>query len=169
MQPDESVSLFEAKLRRSLMPVALSESATDSIHALLDELADADAAATEIAAVKSRTPWVATAAAVAGLLAVSAWMIPPSLEQLAFASADAGASVSWSPLSESSGMRLMDESTRLAWIEDEGWLADPDGGALHALRMGVIEENRLLDEETGIIVHISSPREEVLLTPVSTF
>jgi hypothetical protein len=32
-----------------------------------------------------------------------------------------------------------------------------------------VEENSLLDEETGIVMQVSEPREEILLMPVSTF
>ena len=167
MQPGESFSQIEDKLRRGLMPVALSEAATDSMHAMLDELAGDEPAAVESGREASRAPWMAAAAAVAVLLAGSAWLGSPVLERMAFTSAAGGPS--WTEPGDTFAMQLVDESTRLAWVEDEGWLADPDGGALHAVRMGVIEENRLLDEETGIIVHVSSPREEMLLMPVTTF
>ena len=169
MQPDESFALIEDQLRRGLMPVAMSDSGTESIHALLDELAgDESSDALLPVAQPSRMPWVAAAAAaVAVLFAVTALRIAPVYEETRLAASDDESS--WSEENDSFPMHLVDESTRLAWVEDEGMLADPDGGALHAVRMGVIEENRLLDEETGIIVNVSSPREEMLLMPVTTF
>ncbi|MFU8892649.1 MAG: hypothetical protein ACNA8L_03380 [Luteolibacter sp.] len=167
----DNLSHFESKLRRSLMPVALSGSATESIHTLLDELAGVENPPAEIPASKPVTPrktapWNAAAAAVAGLLAVAAWLVSPQVEDLAFTlSSDDHATLALDP----QNMHLVDESTRLAWVEDEGWLDDPDGIALRAVRMRVVEENRLLDAQTGLIVHVSSPREEMLLMPVSTF
>lgn len=161
MQPDE-ITPFELKLRRSLMPVALSENATCSIHTMLDELSEADT----VSGKPIIPPWHAAAAAVAGLLAVSAWFASPAIENVAFSASSTKGSTIEEPAQT---MVLVDESTRLAWVEDEGWLSDPDGGALRAVRMRVVEEDRLLDEETGLIVHVTSPREEMLLMPVSTF
>jgi hypothetical protein len=40
---------------------------------------------------------------------------------------------------------------------------------MHALRLNVVEENSVMDEEPGIIVLISQPREELLLMPISSF
>jgi hypothetical protein len=40
---------------------------------------------------------------------------------------------------------------------------------MRAMRLSVVEENNLLDEETGIVMQITEPREEFLLVPVSTF
>lgn len=168
MQSDD-FNAFESKLHRCLMPVALSESATNSIHAMLDELAGEEMLTDDTANPTHKSmpgPWYAAAAAVAGLLAISAWFSSSLIEDLAYFS-----STGTKPVFEDAAqsMHLVDESTHLAWFEDEGWLDDPDGGAMHAVRMGVIEENRLFDEETGLIVHVTSPREEMLLMPVSTF
>jgi len=168
--PSDDLSQFETKLRRSLMPPALSDAATESIHALLDELAGAETnmdIQPASAAISSKSsPWAAAAAAVAALFGVAAWFAAPILDDLAFLTTSRDG---FAADDGYESMHLVDESTRLAWVEDEGWLDDPDGGALRAVRMRVIEENRLLDEETGIIVHVSSPREEMLLMPVSTF
>jgi len=167
--PQDDFIALESKLRQSLMPVALSESATHEIHAIIDELAAVEARP-EMAGKLDGKPWSprwhAAAAAVAALLAVAAWLASPGSE-----------TISLSPKFDHTNppetfdhtMQLVDESTHLAWFEDEGWIEDPDGGALHAVRLRVVDEDRLLDEETGIIVHVSSPREEILLMPVSTF
>ncbi len=159
--PQDDLNAFEAKLRSSLMPIAMSQPATASIHAMLDDLAGQDAAPHR----RLLNRWNA-AAAVAALIAAATALLTPKISDLAFLvnSRDHGA------LDEpAEGMHLVDESTRLSWFEDEGWLDDPDGGTLRAVRMRVVEENRLLDAETGIIVHVTSPREEMLLMPVSTF
>jgi len=168
--PSDDFNTLESKLRRSLMPVAMSESATESIHAMLDQLAGPETTipdASNPTAGPRVSPWHAAAAAVAAILAVSAWLASPAIENAAHNQTKESQPPSIQIHTHS--MHLVDESTRLAWVEDEGWLADPDGGTLRAVRMRVVEENRLLDEETGLIVHIASPREEMLLMPVSTF
>jgi hypothetical protein len=48
-------------------------------------------------------------------------------------------------------------------------MEDPDGAAMQAVRVRVVEANTLRDEETGIVVQVSEPREEMVLTPVSVF
>jgi hypothetical protein len=161
--PSDDFQSLETKLRRSLMPVALREEATDSIQAMLDELA-ASAPARTAPQAASRTPWIAVAAAatIALLATTAALLVRPAAPI-----ADTANSVESSVIP--GAMHLLDESTRLASVEDAGWHSDPDGGTLQALRVRVVEEDRLLDEDTGLIVNISSPREEMLLTPVSTF
>lgn len=162
--PSDDFTALETKLRRSLMPVALREEATDSIHAMLDGLA-ASAPTPAPLPTASRAPWIAAAAAAIALLAATAGMfrattpVADGLRQ----------PVTSNALADSGIMRLVDESTRLASIEDAGWHTDPDGVTHQALRVRVVEEDRLLDEDTGFIVNITSPREEMLLTPVSTF
>lgn len=169
MQPDDFKSL-EDQLRRSLMPVAMRQSATDSIHSMLDDLAGVEpVTAPAVAPVVRRAPWITAAAAAIALSATAAWWFIQPESPSAFTPttmeenpADTGSAIS-------GVMRLLGESTRLASVEDAGWHSDPDGGTHHAVRVQVVEEDRLLDEETGIIVHIASPREEMFLTPVSTF
>jgi hypothetical protein len=54
-------------------------------------------------------------------------------------------------------------------MSDEGWVADPDGSAMQAVRLRMVSEDVVRDEETGYTVTVSEPREEVLLMPVSDF
>ena len=63
----------------------------------------------------------------------------------------------------------MGESDRIESMTDEGWQEDSDGSAMRAMRLRVVEENSVLDEETGIVMQVSEPREEILLMPVSAF
>jgi hypothetical protein len=58
---------------------------------------------------------------------------------------------------------------RVEAMSDEGWVADPDGAAMQAVRVRVVEANTLRDEATGIVVQVSDPREEMILTPVTVF
>jgi hypothetical protein len=67
------------------------------------------------------------------------------------------------------GLVLVGESDRIESMTDEGWQEESDGSAMRTLRLNVVEENSLLDEETGIVMQVSEPREEILLMPVSTF
>lgn len=67
------------------------------------------------------------------------------------------------------GFVLVGESDRIESTIDEGWLEDSDGSAMRAMRLMVVEENSIRDEETGIVMQVSAPREEILLMPVSAF
>ncbi|HSP42945.1 MAG TPA: hypothetical protein VLO11_08745 [Luteolibacter sp.] len=64
---------------------------------------------------------------------------------------------------------LVSETGRIEDMIDEGWSETPDGNTMRTLRLHVVEESRLLDESTGIVMNISQPREEILLMPVSAF
>jgi hypothetical protein len=64
---------------------------------------------------------------------------------------------------------LVGESDRVEAIRDDGWRESPEGSAMRAMRLRVVEENSLLDHETGIVMRISEPRDELLLMPVSAF
>ena len=63
------------------------------------------------------------------------------------------------------GFVLVSESDRIESMTDEGWQEDLDGSAMHALRLVAVEENNVRDEESGMVVRISEPREEILYTP----
>ena len=160
--PQDELNAIETKLRRCLMPVAMRESATDSIHAMLDELAGPEA--TRQPAPGAAIRWHAAAAAITLLGTV--WLLSPRISDLAFL---VRSPVRQTIPTPTEPMHLMDESTRLSWVSDEGWIDDPDGGALRALRLRVVEEDRLFDSRTGVIVHVTSPREEILLMPISSF
>jgi len=154
---------IEAALAR-LMPPALSEAGQRSIEAMLDELA---AAVPQPAARVSPQPlWIrrftlplGIAASLAALLA-----LVPRNPTVALPMAMVR------PASEmASGLVLVSESDSIETMSDEGWVADPDGGAMQAVRVRVVEANTLRDEETGIVVQVSDPREEMILTPVTVF
>ena len=40
---------------------------------------------------------------------------------------------------------------------------------MHAVRLSVVEENSLRDEETGIVMQVSEPRVVIFLLPVNAF
>lgn len=153
---------IEAILAR-LMPPAMSEAGQQSIETMLAELAaGVQPAAASAPAVKSwRRHWI-----IGGIAAgvVGALLIPLTRSSTA---------VSWAARAPDgaarSGIVLVGESDRVEAMTDEGWQEDSDGSPMLATRLSVVEENSLLDEQTGIVMQVSQPREEVFLLPVSTF
>jgi len=64
---------------------------------------------------------------------------------------------------------LISGSDRVESMTDEGWQESQDGSAMRALRLNAVEERSVRDQESGIVVKISEPREEILLIPISSF
>jgi hypothetical protein len=96
------------------------------------------------------------AAAVAGILALAPMIDGFSLPQVAAVSEAAP------------GFVLVSETDRIESMTDEGW-QEQDGSAMHALRLTAVEENNVRDVESGMMVRISEPREEILYTPITAF
>ena len=143
-----------------LMPVALSDEGQRGMEAMLDELAG------PLLEIRPAKPWfrkpLAAGLAAAGIAAalVLQWAVMPSPHsQPAVATAHA----------PTPGVVLVGESGSIKSMSAEGWQENPDGSAMRTLRMKVVEENQLLDEETGIVMLVSEPREEFLMVPVSAF
>ena len=158
MQTDP-IDAVEAALAR-LMPPALSQDCQSGIEAMFDELAGPEVEEIlELPARRSHRWMMASgiAAAVAGLLAIS-----PSVKTTPSQTTVAA-------LVAAPGLVLVGESDRVESVTDEGWQDDADGVAMHAVRLSAVAENSLRDEETGIIMRVSEPREEILLTPISAF
>lgn len=151
----------EAALER-LVPRALSEAAQDDIEAMIDDLAGG----VEIPADARRDPWLWRAAfgGIAAAVAVGLWLAPHWISgpksSIPVAAVDSELNLD---------VVLVGESERVKSMTDEGWSEDVDGVAMRAMRLSVIEEDRFRDEETGIVVLVSEPREEILLMPVNTF
>jgi hypothetical protein len=144
-----------------LIPSALSENGQEEIETMLDDLAANRADTVKGERGFPRSFWMlgsGIAAAAAGVLLV--FQAPGT---------EAPAPVVATPLEAPSGLVLVSESDRIESMVDEGWSEDGDGLAMRSLRMNVVEESRFLDEETGIVMQFSQPREEVLLMPVSAF
>ncbi|MEX1114964.1 MAG: hypothetical protein WEB53_06925 [Akkermansiaceae bacterium] len=152
---------IEAALTR-LMPPALSQNCQLEIDAMLDDLAGSEIQGIAEIPAPQRNRWVLAAgiaAAVAGLLAVFPSIGGPALAPLVSA-----------PLVEKArGLVLIGESDRIESMTDEGWQEDSYGSAMHAVRLNVVEENSLRDLETGIVMQISEPREELLMMPITAF
>lgn len=157
--PEHPVETILARL----MPPALSDGAVRDIEAMFDELGGSAQEADVVALPPSRQPWplkwIASGIAAAGVAAALVFPMKPDVRPVAL---DAAAGVQ-------DQFVLVGESERIESTADEGWVENSDGSAMQALRLTVVEENRLVDQETGIEMKISEPREELLLMPVSTF
>jgi hypothetical protein len=144
----------EAVLSR-LMPPALSEGSQRGIEEMIDGLAGSARASLPV---KHLLP--ASIIGIAACLA-AAIVIPILLRPDAQAPSATTAAIP--------EFLLMGESDRIEAMSDEGWSEIPDGSAMRALRMRVVGESRLFDGETGIVMQVSQPREELLLMPVTAF
>jgi hypothetical protein len=151
-----------------LMPAALSENGQAGIEAMLDELAEtAPAADSAVVRRVSGRRWMISggiAAAAAGIAALLVFPITSAPSQPGVAVNDSNSSNSYFP-----EVVLLDETDRIESMTDEGWQEDFDGSSMRVMRLSVVQENSFLDEETGIVMQVSQPREEMLLMPVSTF
>jgi hypothetical protein len=139
-----------------LMPPALSPAGQSEIDAMIDDLAG------ELKSGGGPRRWPLVAGGIAATLAAG-FMIAQSVHRNFPQLADAVT------IDEIPGFTVVSESGRVEDMVDVGWTESPDGGAMRTLRLRVVEESRLLDLETGIVMNISQPREEFLLMPVSTF
>jgi hypothetical protein len=152
-----------------LMPPALSEDGQYEIESMLDTLAGIPAALPP--AKSSGMAWmrriITGGIAATGVSAALIFPLatPPAPSSWAVVAPAAAESANDAP----AGLVLVSESDRIESMTDEGWQEDADGSTMQVLRLYVVEENSRLDEETGIIIQVSEPREEILLMPVNTF
>lgn len=158
MQAPDPIETVMARL----MPPAMSQESQMDLEALIDDLAGPDMSR-EISAAR----WTGRlllgggiAAALGALMAIfpiQKQAEPPLARN--------------SPPAEafSSGLVLVSESDRVESMSDEGWREDASGSALHAVRLNVVQENQMRDKESGMLVQISEPREEILLLPINSF
>jgi len=150
---------IEAALAR-LMPTAMSASGQRSIEDMLDGLA----AESKVVTVRD---WRRPAVGLGIAAAIAALVTLPGLLKT-------GVEIASSPqvradVASLSGIRLVERSERVESMSDEGWVADPDGAAMQAVRLRMVSEDVVFDDETGYTVKVSEPRDEILLMPVSDF
>ena len=166
MQVPDSV---EEMLTR-LMPHAMSKGGQVSIEEMLDELMGPE----ELDELEEVTPTKATGtgspakkliplglAAALGALAVVHLNDTPEKPAVAVAHE--------MPSTVAAGMVLIGEEDRVEEMTDDGWVSDPDGTTMQAVRMRVVQENTMRDEETGMVFQLTEPREEMVLIPVTSF
>jgi hypothetical protein len=147
-----------------LMPPALSEAGQREIEAMLEALTGASVQSPPAKPAGGTWPRRIITGGLAAAGVAAAWVFPLSTPP---------APSSWAVTAAAgeppAGMVLVSESDRIEAMTDEGWQEESDGSTMHALRLSVVEENSLFDEETGIVMQVSEPREELFLMPVSTF
>lgn len=150
---------IEAVLAR-LMPAALGEQATWEIEKHIDDLAkEAGVETSFVRTGASPWPWATGAAAAAVLVAFVFWK-PGDLSPIA----------GNSPLRhDSPEIVRISHADMLESVVEEGWRDDVGGKPHQTLRLHMVARQQILDEETGIVMTVSEPREEVLLLPVHTF
>ncbi|MFD2256223.1 hypothetical protein ACFSSA_06030 [Luteolibacter algae] len=150
------------KALRNLMPVALSESISSETEEMLDQLGSD--ILVPIPRKRALSAWMVPAG-IAALVAFLLTFFLSQSRQLERATVgDALSSENIGPL-----VSFLTESDRVENFSDDGLIVDDSGSAVHKVRVRVVEESKVRDEETGIIVQLTEPREEMYLVPVSTF
>lgn len=147
-----------------LMPVALSDHSQREIGEMLDELAGVEDRNVAV------RPWfrrLGIAGAAAALITCGYVFLLDSGDS------DMGQVASIMTF-QSAGdavgeLELVSEMDRVEEVSDEGLYVDSGGSAVRKVRVRVVEESRIKDKETGIIVMLSEPREEMYMLPVSHF
>ncbi len=152
---------IEAALSR-LMPPALSQGCQLEIEAMIDELSGPESEQIVPIASNHRR-WIAPsiAAAVAALCAALPLVrhTAPSVSGTSLVSS----------ISQPNGVVLVSESDRVQSVTDEGWQETSDGAVGHAVSFSAVGESRVMDEETGMLITIYEPREEIFFNPTQSF
>ena len=161
MQKPERFAEIEDALTR-LMPVGVSESMQSEIEDQLEELCgDAEVAAPSVVKFPK---WIAASGIAAAVVLGFVFFPRPGNADGDLTSRQVVA------ISEAPGVVVLDETAdRVERVSDEGLFVDSGGSAVRKVRVRVIGESMMRDEETGIVVTLAEPREEMYLVPVSTF
>lgn len=158
-KPDPYSDIENALMR--LMPVGLGEGVQTELESQLDELCgDADLATPDVVKFPR---WIAASGIAAALL------LGVTIFSLAGKADSNAASKQAAVTDEAPTFVLLNEADRVERVSDEGLFVDSGGSAVRKVRIRVIGESKVLDEESGIVVTLSEPREEMYLVPVSTF
>ena len=136
-----------------LMPPALSERRQADIEEMLAELAGP--ASKEITTISSGK-WLARSLIGGGIAAAIGAMcaIFPMFRNTA----------SVTP----AGFVILSETDRIQSVTDEGWREDSEGSPMHSVRLKSVQENKVRDERSGMVVQICEPREELLMVPAGS-
>lgn len=159
MRVPDSHAEMEIALRR-LMPVSLGESIQSETDGMLEELCgDSKIVGFDYRRSKRWISIVGVAAAIALAFVLKSNFVEPVENFVASEVGDISAP----------GFVFLTESDRVEGVTDDGLYVDSGGSAVRKVRFRVIEESQIRDEETGIVVQVNEPREEMYLVPVSTF
>ncbi|MEP2774350.1 MAG: hypothetical protein ABJQ29_16030 [Luteolibacter sp.] len=148
---------MEEALQR-LMPVALSEGVQAELETSFDELGGGGSAG--VLNFRMAAKWLG-GLGLAAAVALSVFVALPKQ--------GGGADETVGLDDVEPEVVFLEEADRVEQVSDEGLYVDAGGSAVRKLRVRVVEESRMRDEETGIVVDLSSPREETYLVPVSAF
>jgi hypothetical protein len=143
-----------------LMPSSLSQQAHEAMERIVDPSSSCKPMDSSAAGKIARLPWKSLGG-MAAALALVTWA--------ATGQAERKNGTTMTPAQHTKDIILLGESDRVEDMVDEGWQSFDDGSAMHAMRVQLVGESQYRDEETGILVTISEPREEIILMPVSTF
>ncbi len=152
---DELTKVENALLR--LMPSAISEGLRIETEAMLDELSGGRDIAHPSA--PKCGYWIPVTAAALILFCVTFFYVKTHANR------------SVSVVVDDIVPRLVSlaESDRIERVSDDGLYVDAGGSAVRKVRVRVVEESQMRDEESGIVFSVSEPREEMYLVPVSNF
>jgi hypothetical protein len=157
-KPEKTHSEIENALQR-LMPVGLSEGALSEMELMLDDLDDGS----EL--VVSRFPRYVRSVTAGGIAAAAALAVFLSFHQV-----ESREIITNAPVEESAPeLEYLAETDRVEGFSDEGLYVDTGGSAMRKMRVRLVEESQIRDVETGIVVVLTEPREEMYMVPVSTF
>lgn len=145
------------------MPVAVSDAAHQRMDTILEDLAgDSKVAHFDL---KMPVRWV-VGMGVAAALGFGVFLSHSSRESPAKGVVNA-------PVFSSSDLPpelvFLSETDRVEGFSDEGLYVDSGGSAVRKVRVRMVEESQIRDQETGIVVMLTEPREELYMMPVSTF
>ena len=174
----EPVNTIEEKLRR-LVPPALSEEGQLCLEETVDRLADVQSEGESSSHSEARIfAWPWQAVAVVAALAIPVIMIqsygPDDTDRsLAQVEVPNSADQSSQMISQKVWPQemLLLRSTKLIDAQvDDGLIVPGDGSAPHyRYRYRVVDEERVRDTETGTVVILRQPRQEVVTIPVTQF
>ena len=146
MQAPDPIETIMARL----MPPALSEDCQSGIGEMLDDLAGPS----NIVGISWLSRCLIGGGIAAGIGALFA--VFPMIQKTPQPVAAAGFS-------------LESGSERIESVTDDGWRKDSEGSTMHAVRFNTVRETQVRDKESGMLVRISEPREEILMMPISEF
>lgn len=160
---------LEEKLE-GLVPSPLSEGGERMLEDRIDELAGVDSEARPAEQAAPTVFWSRRVAAVVLVLAIPVVMIQmkperPDDTSLAMLDADLAPSVPVHP-----EMILLKSTKLIDGREDDGLIVPADGAAPHyRYRYRVVDEEQVRDPETGAVITLRQPRQEVVTIPVTEF